>query len=113
MGCCVDVYRLHSAELDSIENEELRYRRLVELNVHEQIAMLLYEARGLGMDEYAGDWTFTGDHGGTRGHVPGTSSGCGLSTSIAKGATHCAAVDLRMGCDCNLLTSARFRRRTG
>lgn len=75
MGCCVDVYRLHSAELDSIENEELRYRRLVELNVHEQIAMLLYEARGLGMDEYAGDWTFTGDHGGTRGHVPGTSSG--------------------------------------
>lgn len=42
----------------------------------------------------------------------GTSSGCGLFTSIAKGATHCAAVDLRMGCDCNLLTSARFRRRT-
>ena len=30
-----DVYRLHSVELDSIENEELRYRRLVELNVHE------------------------------------------------------------------------------
>lgn len=36
-----DVYRLHSAELDSIENEELRYRRLVELNVHEQCINLL------------------------------------------------------------------------
>lgn len=36
-----DVYRLHSAELDSIENEKLRYRRLVELNVHEQCINLL------------------------------------------------------------------------
>ncbi len=36
-----DVYRLHTAELDSIENEELRYRRLVELNVHEQCINLL------------------------------------------------------------------------
>jgi len=36
-----DVYRLHSVELDSIENEELRYRRLVELNVHEQCINLL------------------------------------------------------------------------
>ena len=36
-----DVYRLHSTELDSIENEELRYRRLVELNVHEQCINLL------------------------------------------------------------------------
>ena len=30
-----DVYRLHSIELDSIESEEIRYRRLVELNVYE------------------------------------------------------------------------------
>lgn len=36
-----DVYRLHSVELDSIENEEIRYRRLVELNVHEQCINLL------------------------------------------------------------------------
>ena len=36
-----DVYRLHSVELDSIANEELRYRRLVELNVHEQCINLL------------------------------------------------------------------------
>lgn len=31
-----DVYRLHRAELDAIQNEELRYNRLVELNVQEQ-----------------------------------------------------------------------------
>jgi carbonic anhydrase len=31
-----DVYRLHKAELDGIENEEERYKRLVELNVQEQ-----------------------------------------------------------------------------
>ena len=50
-----DVYRLHSAELDLFENEELRYRRLVELNVHEQCINLLkiaevqnaYRAEGL------------------------------------------------------------------
>jgi carbonic anhydrase len=36
-----DVYRLHSAELDSMEFEELRFRRLVELNVHEQCINLL------------------------------------------------------------------------
>ncbi len=36
-----DVYRLHATELDSIENEELRYRRLVELNVYEQCINLL------------------------------------------------------------------------
>jgi carbonic anhydrase len=50
-----DVYRLHSAELDLIENEELRFRRLVELNVHEQCINLLkvaevqnaYSAEGL------------------------------------------------------------------
>lgn len=50
-----DVYRLHSAELDLIENEEQRFRRLVELNVHEQCINLLkvaevqnaYSAEGL------------------------------------------------------------------
>src|SRR5690606_19074363 len=31
-----DVYRLHHEELDAIEDEEARYRRLVELNVYEQ-----------------------------------------------------------------------------
>jgi len=31
-----DVYRLHQAELDAIDDPEARYRRLVELNVHEQ-----------------------------------------------------------------------------
>lgn len=36
-----DVYRLHVAELDAIQTEELRYRRLVELNVREQCVNLL------------------------------------------------------------------------
>lgn len=36
-----DVHRLHAAELDSFENDELRYRRLVELNVREQCINLL------------------------------------------------------------------------
>jgi carbonic anhydrase len=31
-----DVYRLHKGELDAIEDEELKYKRLVELNVQEQ-----------------------------------------------------------------------------
>jgi len=31
-----DVYRLHRRELDAIEDEELRYNRLAELNVQEQ-----------------------------------------------------------------------------
>ena len=31
-----DVYRLHADELDAIEDDEARYRRLVELNVREQ-----------------------------------------------------------------------------
>ena len=31
-----DVYRLHQEELDAIEDEETRYKRLVELNVQEQ-----------------------------------------------------------------------------
>ncbi len=31
-----DVYRLHKDELDMIENEEKKYKRLVELNVQEQ-----------------------------------------------------------------------------
>ncbi len=31
-----DVYRIHKSELDLIENEEAKYKRLVELNVQEQ-----------------------------------------------------------------------------
>jgi len=36
-----DVYRLHQDELDEIQNEESRYRRLVELNALEQAYNLL------------------------------------------------------------------------
>ena len=32
-----DVYRLHQEELDSIKEEQLRYDRLIELNVQEQV----------------------------------------------------------------------------
>ncbi|MEZ4334869.1 MAG: carbonate dehydratase [Myxococcota bacterium] len=32
-----DIYRLHAAELDGITDEEKRYERLIELNVHEQV----------------------------------------------------------------------------
>ncbi len=32
-----DVYRLHSAELDAIEDQQARFDRLVELNVQEQV----------------------------------------------------------------------------
>jgi carbonic anhydrase len=35
-----DVYRLHAAELDAIEDPELRYRRLVECNVEESVYKL-------------------------------------------------------------------------
>jgi carbonic anhydrase len=49
-----DVYRLHATELDGIADLEARYRRLVEINVHEQcfniiktpIVQQCYEARG-------------------------------------------------------------------
>ncbi len=36
-----DVYRLHKKELDTITDEELRYKRLVELNVQEQCVNVL------------------------------------------------------------------------
>lgn len=36
-----DVYRLHKKELDAITDEELRYKRLVELNVQEQCVNVL------------------------------------------------------------------------
>ena len=36
-----DVYRLHAAELDAIENEGARYNRLIELNVLEQCNNIL------------------------------------------------------------------------
>jgi len=35
-----DVYRLHAEELDAIAEEESRYERLIELNVHEQVSHL-------------------------------------------------------------------------
>jgi carbonic anhydrase len=39
-----DVYRLHKEELDSIDNEEERYKRHVELNVHEQCVNVIKTA---------------------------------------------------------------------
>jgi carbonic anhydrase len=36
-----DVYRLHKEELNAIKDEELRYKRLVELNVQEQCVNVL------------------------------------------------------------------------
>lgn len=39
-----DVYRLHHAELDEIKDEELRYDRLVELNVREQCINIIKTA---------------------------------------------------------------------
>lgn len=50
-----DVYRLHQAELDSIDDEQKRYDRLVELNVQEQcinvIKMAVVQEQYL-LDEY-------------------------------------------------------------
>lgn len=39
-----DVYRIHRKELDIIEDEDLRYKRLVELNVQEQCVNVLKTA---------------------------------------------------------------------
>ncbi|MEX2380656.1 MAG: carbonic anhydrase [Vicingaceae bacterium] len=39
-----DVYRIHHDELDAIENEEEKYKRLVELNVQEQCINVLKTA---------------------------------------------------------------------
>jgi carbonic anhydrase len=39
-----DVYRMHKDELSNIEDEELRYKRLVELNVEEQCINILKTA---------------------------------------------------------------------
>ncbi len=39
-----DVYRLHQQELDAIEDEERRYKRLVELNVQEQVVNVIKTA---------------------------------------------------------------------
>jgi carbonic anhydrase len=39
-----DVYRIHHSELDAIKDEELRYKRLVELNVQEQCVNVLKTA---------------------------------------------------------------------
>jgi len=39
-----DVYRLHAAELNAIEDEDTRYNRLIELNVQEQCVNLIKTA---------------------------------------------------------------------
>jgi len=39
-----DVYRLHEKELDDIADEEARYKRLVELNVQEQVVNVIKTA---------------------------------------------------------------------
>jgi carbonic anhydrase len=39
-----DVYRMHKAELDAIKDEALRYDRLVELNVTEQVTNIIKTA---------------------------------------------------------------------
>jgi len=39
-----DVYRMHEKELSSIDDEETRYKRLVELNVHEQCINIIKTA---------------------------------------------------------------------
>jgi carbonic anhydrase len=39
-----DVYRLHKTELDAIDDTELRYKRLVELNVQEQCVNVIKTA---------------------------------------------------------------------
>jgi len=39
-----DVFRLHKAELNGISNEEIRYKRLVELNVQEQCVNVIKTA---------------------------------------------------------------------
>lgn len=39
-----DVYRIHHSELDAITDEDLRYKRLVELNVQEQCVNVLKTA---------------------------------------------------------------------
>ena len=39
-----DVYRFHQEELDAITDEEARYKRLVELNVQEQVANVIKTA---------------------------------------------------------------------
>ena len=39
-----DVYRIHKAELDGIENEDEKYNRLVELNVQEQCVNVIKTA---------------------------------------------------------------------
>lgn len=41
LRCIRDVYRLHSEELNAIEDEAARYKRLVELNVQEQCVNVL------------------------------------------------------------------------
>ena len=41
-----DVYRMHYTELDDINDEQLRYNRLVELNVIEQATNVIKNVAG-------------------------------------------------------------------
>ena len=58
-----DVYRLHKSELNTITNEEDRYKRLVELNVQEQCVNVIktaeyqkaYNDRGLSVHGWVFD----------------------------------------------------------
>ena len=44
LRCIRDVYRLHKEELNAIKDEEIKYDRLVELNVQEQCVNLIKTA---------------------------------------------------------------------
>lgn len=44
LRCIRDIYRLHKNELDSITDENARYKRLVELNVQEQCVNIIKTA---------------------------------------------------------------------
>ncbi|KAA3650690.1 MAG: carbonic anhydrase [Bacteroidetes bacterium] len=58
-----DVYRIHRTELNAIENEEEKYKRLVELNVQEQCinvlktaeVQLAYRSRGISVHGWVFD----------------------------------------------------------
>ncbi len=39
-----DVYRMHQDELDAIQDQDARYRRLIELNIQEQCVNLIKTA---------------------------------------------------------------------
>jgi len=63
-----DVYRIHHAELDAIDDPELHHQRLVELNVREQVYRLCstsYVRRrwGNNMGAHVDGWAYDLHHG--------------------------------------------------